>query len=135
MNVISGMRYERCQEAIEWLCTVLGFEKHAVYNGPDGTVQHAELTFGGGMIMLGPIRETPFSPYMVQPSAVNGRETRSAYLVVADPDVRVIYTRAQKAGAEILLDLRTESYGGEHFSCRDAEGHIWSVGSYDPWKK
>jgi len=20
------------------------------------------------------------------------------------------------------------------FSCRDPEGHLWNIGSYDPWK-
>ncbi|HEY6251202.1 MAG TPA: glyoxalase, partial [Candidatus Angelobacter sp.] len=24
-------------------------------------------------------------------------------------------------------------YGGRAFTCRDPEGHLWNVGSYDPW--
>jgi hypothetical protein len=25
-------------------------------------------------------------------------------------------------------------YGGRGFSCRDLEGHLWSVGTFDPWE-
>lgn len=85
------------------------------------------------MIMLGAVRDSPFSKYMVQPSETGGRETQSQYLVTSD--VRGVYAQAKAVGTEILLDLREESYGGEHFTCRDPEGHVWSVGSYDPWKK
>jgi hypothetical protein len=28
---------------------------------------------------------------------------------------------------------RDEDYGGRVFSCRDPEGHLWNIGSYDPW--
>lgn len=133
MSAIAGLRYERPDEAIGWLKTALGFKEHAVYRNNAGVVEHAELTFGSGMIMLGAVRDSPFSKYMVQPSETGGRETQSQYLVTSD--VRGVYAQAKAVGAEILLDLREESYGGEHFTCRDPEGHVWSVGSYDPWKK
>ena len=37
------------------------------------------------------------------------------------------------AGAEIVWPLENPEYGGVFFACRDPEGHIWNVGSYDPW--
>ena len=52
-------------------------------------------------------------------------------MIVNDADA--IYDRAKKAGAEILVDIKTESYGGRGFTCRDLEGHIWNFGTYDPW--
>jgi uncharacterized glyoxalase superfamily protein PhnB len=42
------MRYRNAAAAIDWLCNVLGFARHAVYPGPDGTIQHAELTWEAG---------------------------------------------------------------------------------------
>jgi uncharacterized glyoxalase superfamily protein PhnB len=52
--VIPSVRYEDAHAALNWLETVLGFVRHAVYDGPDGTVAHAQMTFGEtGMIMLG----------------------------------------------------------------------------------
>jgi uncharacterized glyoxalase superfamily protein PhnB len=43
------------------------------------------------------------------------------------------YARAVAAGAEIVMELRDEDYGGRDYSCRDPEGHVWNFGSYDPW--
>ena len=63
VTVVPCLRYRDAPAAIEWLCRAFGFEKHAVYPGPDGTIAHAQLTFGNGMIMLGsvPAVETEFS--------------------------------------------------------------------------
>src|ERR1700689_2561626 len=69
-TVICGMRYRNAPAAIEWLCNVLGFARHAVYPGPDGTIAHAELTHGGGMIMLGSIPQDEFGQYMKQPDEI-----------------------------------------------------------------
>src|SRR5258708_6478738 len=130
-SVICSMRYRNAAAAIEWLCSVLGFEKHAVYPGKDGSIEHAELTFGGGMIMLGSIRDNEFGRHMKQPDEIGGAETRSSYLVVADADA--VYARAKAAGAEMVIDIQDQSYGGRDFTCRDLEGRLWSVGTYDPW--
>jgi uncharacterized glyoxalase superfamily protein PhnB len=54
----------------------------------------------------------------------------SIYAVVADVASR--YARAVAAGLEVLIALRSEPYGGLSFTIRDAEGHIWTLGSYDP---
>jgi uncharacterized glyoxalase superfamily protein PhnB len=32
-----------------------------------------------------------------------------------------------------VLDIKDEDYGGRGFSCRDLEGHLWNIGTYDPW--
>jgi uncharacterized glyoxalase superfamily protein PhnB len=66
-----------------------------------------------------------------QPDELDGVETQSAYLVVSDADA--VYAKAKAAGAEILLDIKDEDYGGRGFTCRDLEGHIWNFGTYDPW--
>jgi uncharacterized glyoxalase superfamily protein PhnB len=50
------------------------------------------------------------------------------------PDADVIYERAKNAGAEILIPVKNEEYGGRSFSCRDLEGHLWTISTYDPWK-
>ena len=43
-TVIPGLRYRDAHAAIEWLVRVLGFSAHAVFEGPDNTVAHAQLT-------------------------------------------------------------------------------------------
>jgi uncharacterized glyoxalase superfamily protein PhnB len=132
-TVIPCLRYRDTPAAIEWLCSTFGFKKHAVYPNSDGTIAHAQLTFGNGMIMLGSAvdKATEWGRLIKQPDQIGGAETQSAYLVVTDADV--LYARAKAAGAEIVIDIKDEDYGGRGFSCRDIEGHFWSFGTYDPW--
>ena len=52
-TIIPCLRYRNAPAAIDWLCAAFGFEKHAVHANPDGSIAHAQLNFGNGMIMLG----------------------------------------------------------------------------------
>jgi uncharacterized glyoxalase superfamily protein PhnB len=131
-TIIPAMRYRDCVAAIEWLCKAFGFEKNAVYMGEGNTVAHAQLTFGNGMIMLGSVQSGEYGRLMAQPDEIGMRETQSACLIVSDADA--IYAMAKAAGAEMVMDLKEMEYGGKAFTCRDPEGHVWSIGTYDPWE-
>jgi len=132
-TVIPTLRYRNAPAAIEWLCQTFGFEKQLVVPSEDGAIAHAQLSFGNGMIMLGSVleKETEFGRLIKQPDEIGGFETQSAYVVVSDADE--IYRRAKAGGAEIVIEIKNEDYGGRAFSCRDLEGHLWNIGSYDPW--
>ncbi len=130
-TVIPALRYRDPASAVAWLCEVFGFERHLVAEDSDGGIEHAQLSLGNGMIMLGPVRDTPFGAYMTEPAALSGKETQTPYLIVSD--IEAIYARAKQAGAVVLLELKEEDYGGRTFTCRDPEGHIWTAGTYDPW--
>jgi uncharacterized glyoxalase superfamily protein PhnB len=130
-QIIPCMAYRNAAAAMEWLCNAFGFEKQAVYPADDGTIMHAQLTFGNGMIMCGTKKDTPFGRLIKQPDEIGGCETQSAYVVVADADA--LYERAKAAGAEIVLEIKDQDYGSRDFTCRDPEGHIWNFGTYDPW--
>ena len=130
-TVIPAYRYRDAKAAIDWLCTVLGFERKAVYDGPDGTVGHAELTLNGGMIMLGSAKDDEHSKRFKTPAELGGMETCSSYIVV--PDADAVHARAVAAGAEIIRPLQDTPYGSREFAVHDPEGHSWSVGTYDPW--
>jgi uncharacterized glyoxalase superfamily protein PhnB len=132
VTIIPGMRYRNAPAAIEWLCNAFGFEKHLVVPGENGTIAHAQLAFGNGMIMLGSIKDNEFNRLTKQPDEIGGAETQSAYVVVPDADAH--YARAKAGGAEILRDVKDESYGGRGYACRDLEGHIWYFGTYNPWQ-
>jgi uncharacterized glyoxalase superfamily protein PhnB len=131
-SVIPGMSYRNAPEAIEWLCRVFGFEKHAVYPGPNNSIMHAELTLGDGMIMLGSVNDNEYSRFVKQPDEIGGAATHSVSLIVSDADS--VHVRAKAAGAEMLFDIEDKPYGGRGFTCRDPQGHIWNVGTYDPWQ-
>lgn len=130
--VIPSFRYLDAPAAIEWLCDVFGYEKNLVVPGEGNTIVHAQLSLGDGMIMLGSEpHEGPFGKILKTPRALGGFVSASTYIVVDDPDAH--YERAVAAGAEIVVEIEDASYGGREFSCRDLEGHVWSLGSYDPW--
>jgi uncharacterized glyoxalase superfamily protein PhnB len=132
-TIIPCLRYRDAPKAIEWLCRTFGFEKQLVVPNADGTIAHAQLSFGNGMIMLGSVLEveTEFGRLIKQPDEIGGFETQSVYVLVSDADA--IYARAKAAGAEIVIEIKDEDYGGRDFSCRDLEGHLWNIGTYDPW--
>ncbi|MFI5459513.1 MAG: VOC family protein [Isosphaerales bacterium] len=130
-TVIPCLRYRDANAAIKWLYDTFGFEKQLVVPNKDGSIAHAQLSFGNGMIMLGSAVESEFGRLMRQPDEIGGAETQSPYLIVSDADA--IYARAKAAGARIEIDIKDEDYGGRGFSCRDLEGHLWNIGTYDPW--
>ncbi len=132
VTVIPSAAYKDANAAIEWLKRVLGFTEHAVYRTPDGAVQHAELLFGNGMFMLGTVGlNAETAGLNTTPAECGGRTTGGSYLIVKD--CTPVWERAKAAGAEIVLPLRTMSYGGQAFTVRDPEGQMWSLGEYDPW--
>lgn len=131
-TVMPALRYKNAPAAIDWLCKVFGFEKHAVYPGPDNTIGHAELKLGGGMIMLGSEKDDAYGNRFKSPEDVGGFETRSAYIIVDDADA--VYARVKAAGGVILREIQNTDYGSREFTVMDPEGHSWSVGTYNPWK-
>ena len=129
--IIPTMRYKDTPGAIEWLCKAFGFEKHLVIPGENGTISHAQLSFGNSMIMLGPVNDNAYSKLFKTPEDLDGFNSQAPYIVVEEVDAH--YRRAIAAGAEIVLDIKDEDYGGRGYSCKDPEGYIWNFGSYNPW--
>ena len=120
--LIPSLRYKDAPAAIAWLEQAFGFERHAIYEGPDGTVAHAELRFDNGLVMVGSAsNESPLRHLYVTPAEIGGRVTSPLYLIVKDCEQA--YARALAAKAEIIAELRTMEYGGKAFTVRDPEGY------------
>lgn len=132
-TIIPVLLYRNAPAAIVWLCEAFGFQRHLVVPSREpGKIDHAELKLGTAMIMLSSMRDdSEFAQRMGMPEEFGGRNTQSIYMVVPDCDTH--YVTARKAGAEIIIDIKDESYGGRGYTCRDGEGHLWSFGTYDPW--
>jgi uncharacterized glyoxalase superfamily protein PhnB len=131
-RLIPALRYRNVDQAIEWLCAAFGFEKHDVVVAADGSIVYAYLTLGSAMVLVRSVGESALDQLMIQPDEIGGAETQSCYLVVADADQHC--ARAKAAGADILLDVDGDDHGGRGYACRDSEGHVWSFGTYDPWR-
>ena len=130
-TVIPTLRYRDSRAALDWLCRAFGFERHLVVEGEDGAIEHAQLTFGHGMVMLGQARDGDHDARMVSPGEVGGRQTQCPYLIVADVDAH--HARAAAAGAEVVMEPEDQPYGGRLYCVLDPEGHLWNFGSYDPY--
>lgn len=130
-TVIRGMRYRNAAAAIEWLAKVFGFERHAVYEAPNGDINHAELKFNGGMIMLGSAKDDEYGKGFRSPDELGNLQTRSVYIVVEDADAA--WQRAIDSGAGVVRPLQDTPYGSREFTVMDPEGHYWSAGTYNPW--
>jgi uncharacterized glyoxalase superfamily protein PhnB len=127
-NIFPAIRYRDMAAALDWLKKVFGFEEVIVYRGDDGSVGHAELRLGTGMIVLGPSQEDGWlGGGAPDPLA----SPISIYVRVDDPKEH--YERAVAQGAMIVRELDTMDYGSTEYSARDLEGHLWSFGSYDPY--
>ena len=130
-KIIPSIRYKDCEKAIEWLCEVFGFEKYLTVPGAAGSILHAQMVYNNCMIMLGTAHEgDEFGRLNSSPLALGGQNTASIYMVVVDADAH--YKKAVEKGAEVVLDIKDEDYGGRGYTCKDLEGHLWSFGTYNP---
>ena len=125
-DIYPSLTYDDAAGAIEWLCRAFGFTKRMVVPGAEGRVQHSELSFGAGVIMVSSPKE---SDRRVGPQRLAGF-SQTVCVFVADPDAH--YQIATKAGARIVQELQTEDYGARGYMALDLEGHMWYFGDYRP---
>ncbi|KAA6224364.1 glyoxalase [Streptomyces albofaciens JCM 4342] len=119
------LRYRDAKAAIKQLTEAFGFTRSALYESEDGTVLHAELAFGNGVVMLG--SKGTGGPYE---EALGDGGPIGVYTTVADPDAH--HRRAERAGVEIVLPLTDQEYGSREYTARDLEGNLWTFGTYAP---
>jgi uncharacterized glyoxalase superfamily protein PhnB len=124
-SVIPCLLYRDAAAAIDWLTRAFGLAKAMVVAGADGAIEHAELTWDNGVIMLGSAPTTDEPGQLSWPPGAG-----SIYVIVDDPDAH--HERAVAAGAEIVLPLKDEEYGSRGYTARDLEGNLWTFGTYRP---
>jgi uncharacterized glyoxalase superfamily protein PhnB len=130
-TIYPSMQYRDCSAAIDWLTRVLGFKPHLIVPGRAGRIDHAELRFGNGLVMLSSTTDTGLDWLGETPGPAN------ISLVAEGPSaVDAIYARVQASGVRIVRELVDTSYGkygdSHGFTCADAEGNRWTVATYQP---
>jgi uncharacterized glyoxalase superfamily protein PhnB len=129
-SIIPVLRYDDATRAVQWLCDVFGFVEHQIYKDDQQKVIHAELRFGNNILMLGPNAPTAFGQFMRQPREVGHIETQLCFLSV--DQIELFFEKCKAHKVEILMPLKKQDYGSSDFVCKDFEGHIWSIGDYQP---
>lgn len=129
-RISSGLNYRDAARMIDWLCNAFGFEVRLKVVGEGGRVEHSELNFGDGLIMVG--QERADEPYrfgtpMLSPLSAGG-VTQSLMVYVDDVDAHCEQARA--AGARIVAEPELHDYGDDYWADRsygamDPEGHLW----------
>jgi uncharacterized glyoxalase superfamily protein PhnB len=126
-RISNTLWYDDGKQAIDWLCRAFGFEVRLLIEGEGGRVEHSELVFGEGLIMVGEAKPEKF-PHSRAPSQVGGANTQN--LMVYVDDVQAHHDRAVAAGAVVTMEMKTSDYGEDYWSdrgyeCRDIGGHHW----------
>ncbi|HLV65921.1 MAG TPA: VOC family protein [Polyangiaceae bacterium] len=126
-RISTAIWYEDPAAAIDWLCRAFGFEVRLKVEGEGGRIEHSELVYGGGLIMVGGEKPEKFE-FAKPPSKAGGTNTQN--LMVYVDDVEAHCARARAAGAVILQEPETHDYGDDYwadriYECRDIGGHHW----------
>ena len=120
--------YEDAAGAIDWLCRAFGFDVRLKVESDHGRIEHSELTYGEGLVMVGQSGARPGRQHVKSPQSVGGANTQSVMLFVDDVDAHC--ARARSAGARIFEEPAVHDYGADFWADRsygavDVEGHHW----------
>jgi uncharacterized glyoxalase superfamily protein PhnB len=130
-RISSAVYYRDAAKMIDWLCDAFGFEVRLKIEGDNGRIEHSELTYGDGLIMVGEERIGAASRWgvdMKSPLSVAGANTQGLMVYVDDADAHCAHARA--VGARIVDEPTVHDYGEDYWSDRsygavDPEGHMW----------
>ena len=117
---ISILVYEDLEATHAWLARAFGLIPGELTRDPSGTVVHAELEAGDGVVWLH--REAP-EFQLASPRKLGGANGSMAVMV---EDVDAHHAHAAAEGAEIVYEPVDQPYGYREYSARDCEGALWS---------
>ena len=125
-RISTGIYYEDPAAAIDFICRAFGFEVRLKVEGEGGRIEHSELTFGEGLVMVGAVEGK--RDFHTSPKRTGGKVTQTMCIFVDDVDKHA--ERAKAAGAKIAIEPVTNDYGDDYWSDRsylaeDLEGHKW----------
>ncbi len=126
-RISTALYYDDAAWAIDWLCEAFGFELRLKVEGEGRRIEHSELLFGDGLIMVGEAKVEKL-PYMRSPSQVAGGNTQNLMVYVDDVEAHCAHARAR--GAKIHMEPKTSDYGEDYwvdrgYGCEDIGGHHW----------
>ena len=129
-RISSTIYYEDASQAIDWLCKAFGFEVQLKVEGEGGSIEHSELIYGGGLVMV----STPGGatgekfPYRRTPAQASGGNTQNLFMYVDDVEAHCAHAR--ESGAKVVTEPYTSDYGEAYwtdrtYECEDVGGHHW----------
>ena len=117
------LSYRDTAAALRFLEEAFGFTTSVRWDTPDDTVQHAEVTFGAGAVMMGTADHAT--------APLDGLSVGQGIYVYVD-DVDAHFARARDGGAQVVYPPEDTEWGTRRYRVLDPEGYEWSFGSYRP---
>lgn len=129
----SSVFYRNAARAIDWLCDAFGFEVRLKVEGEDGRIEHSELTYGDGLVMISQedsAASRAWKRHMRSPDSLEGANSQCIMFFVDDADAHCAHARSR--GARIVEEPATHDYGQDYWADRsygalDPEGHLWWI--------
>ena len=109
---------------VRFLIEGLGFVVTDLHRDDAGIVQHAEARWpDGGGVMFGS---------RGKPGPWGALGARGVYVVAAEAaTVDAAWKRlSERDDVEVVQELHDTDYGSHEFGARDADGNLWSMGTY-----
>jgi uncharacterized glyoxalase superfamily protein PhnB len=127
-RISASVYYKDPASAIDWLCKAFGFEVQLKVEGEAGRIEHSELVYRGGLVMVAEDGREADGWSSKAPASVAGGNTQNMFVYVEDIEAHC--ARARAAGATIVSEPEVSDYGEDHWSdkgyeCVDAGGHHW----------
>jgi uncharacterized glyoxalase superfamily protein PhnB len=118
-SIVPMLPYADAPAAIAFLCRAFGFEERFRMDMPDGTIGHAELALGDGVVMLASVwRDGGLASPLELPAL-------HAQIWCRVDDVDAHFARARAAGATLVGEPEDQDHGGRSYRALDPEGHRW----------
>jgi PhnB protein len=111
--------YDDAVAAIDFLCSSFGFSEEFRFLMPDGRIGHAEVRYGGSVLMLA----SAFPEFgLLSPASMTEHHSQLHCMV---DDVDAHFETARREGATIVTEPRLQPHGARVYRAIDLEGHRW----------
>lgn len=110
--------------AIDFYKRAFGATELMRFPGPDGTIGHAEIKIGEGVVMLAD--ESPAMGHK-SPQTLGGTPVSLLFYV---RDVDAQFAKAVAAGGTIKNPLKDQFYGDRSGTICDPFGHVWTIATH-----
>ncbi|GAA1954342.1 VOC family protein [Amycolatopsis minnesotensis] len=122
--------YADGMKAIDWLEKAFGFVRIAAYANDEGELMHGELKAGnGGLVMMSGRNE---KLQLNDPASLGASTFGTFVRLDSSAEVDAVHKTAVENGAKIVFELKHQDHGSYEFTCIDPQGHVWTLGTYNP---